>query len=322
MKKIGILIFVAAIICQAYAQGKTIAGEESKEKSTTSAAGDHIKVIIGKDLISVEDSDSSLKIMVRNRGVSILESLEGPRVKIEKPDAPVQSDYESTHRYQDYGEKQRSRGARSFRGHWSGMEFGLGNYTYLRSMELPDDISYMSLITGKSHTFNFNISQLSMGLSRHLGLVTGIGLNWNCYRFEGNNSITVGPDRVITELVPPDESYIKKSKFSTLYLNVPALVELQIPAGYSNRLNIAAGVIGGIKLNAATRIIFQDKETLKTNGDFNLNLLRAGVTARVGYHNFMLFGTYYVTPWFRELKGPNGYNPEPFELGIAFTFND
>jgi len=322
MKKIGILIIAAAFICQAYAQGITVTEKEAGEKGSTSAKGDNIKVIIGKDLITVEDSDSSLKIMVRNRGVSILESLEGPRVKIEKSDAPVQSDYESTRRYQDYDEKPKSRGARSFRGHWSGLEFGLGNYTYLRSMDLPDDISYMSLITGKSHTFNFNISQLSMGLTRHFGLVTGIGLNWNCYRFEGNNSITVGPDRVITELVPPDGSSVKKSKFSTLYLNVPALIELQIPAGYSNRLNIAAGVIGGIKLNAATRIVFQDKEVLKTNGDFNLNLFRAGLTARVGYENFMLFGTYYATPWFRELKGPNGYNPEPFEIGIAFTFNN
>ena len=53
MKKIGILIFVAAIICQSYAQGKTITVEESKEKITNSAAGDHIKVIIGKDLITV-----------------------------------------------------------------------------------------------------------------------------------------------------------------------------------------------------------------------------------------------------------------------------
>ncbi len=322
MKKIGILIIVMALIGQAFAQGNTVTEEKSDTRTSTSGSGDNIKVIIGKDLITVEDADSSLKIMVRNRGVSILESLEGPRVKIEKYDAPDLPDYRDSRRYQEYDDKPRKSGARHFRGHWSGIEFGLGNYTYLQSMDLPDDISYMTLNTSKSNCFNLNFSQLSIGLTRRFGLVTGAGLNWNCYRFEGNNSITVGPDRVIAELIPSGESAVKKSKFSTFYLNVPLLVELQIPAGYSNSLNVAAGVIGGLKLNAATRIVFQDKETIKANGDFNLNLLRAGLTARVGYENFMLFATYYATPWFREARGPNGRNPEPFELGIALTFNN
>lgn len=322
MKKIGIMIIVAAIISQAFAQGKTVTGEEGKKNDTTSEAGDNIKVIIGKDLITVEDADSSLKIMIRDRGVSILESLEGPRVRFEKKEAPDLSGYESSYRHQDYNYESRERRARNFRGHWSGIEFGLANYTYLRSMNLPDDISYMSLITGKSHSFNINFSQLSIGVTRYIGFVTGAGLNWNCFRFEGDNSITVGPDRVITELITAPEDEVRKSKFSTLYLNVPVLLELQVPAGYGNSLNISAGVIGGLKLNAATRIVFEDKEKLKTNGDFNLNLLRAGMTARVGYHNFMLFGTYYFTPWFTELRGPGGYILEPFELGIAFTFND
>jgi hypothetical protein len=58
------------------------------------------------------------------------------------------------------------------------------------------------------------------------------------------------------------------------------------------------------------------------NGDYNLNLLRGGVTGRVGYRNFMIYGTYYLTPWFQENKGPEGLNIEPFEIGLAFTFND
>jgi len=85
---------------------------------------------------------------------------------------------------------------------------------------------------------------------------------------------------------------------------------------------VAAGVIGGIKLNAWTKVVFEDGEKSRVNGDYNLNLLKGGVTARVGYRNFMIFGTYYLTPWFQEFKGPDGYNLEPFEIGLAFTFND
>jgi hypothetical protein len=100
------------------------------------------------------------------------------------------------------------------------------------------------------------------------------------------------------------------------------LLEIQLPAGFDNHLNIAAGFIGGLKLNAWTKLVYEDGEKSKINGDYNLNLLRGGVTARIGYQNFMLFGTYYLTPWFQELKGPSGYNLEPFEIGLAFTFND
>ncbi len=100
------------------------------------------------------------------------------------------------------------------------------------------------------------------------------------------------------------------------------MLEAQIPAGYSHRLNVAAGVIGGLKLNAWTKIVLENGEKNRVNGDYNLNLLRGGVTARIGYGNFMIYGSYYLTPWFQDLKGPNGYNLEPFELGLAFTFND
>ena len=188
-------------------------------------------------------------------------------------------------------------------------------------MTLPDQISYMSLDASRSNCFNLNFSQVNIGFSRHTGLVTGIGVNWNTYRFEGINSIYADPDGTVHELVPDNTVPVKKSKFSTLYLNVPLMFEVQIPAGY-NRLNLAAGVIGGVKLNAWTKLVYEDGEKVRTNGDYNLNLLRGGVTARIGYENFMIYGTYYLTPWFQDLKGPNGYNLEPFEIGLAFTFND
>jgi len=135
------------------------------------------------------------------------------------------------------------------------------------------------------------------------------------------NSIVEASDGTITALIPIETVPLKKSKFNTLYLNFPLMIEAQIPAGY-NRLNIAAGVIGGIKLNAWTKLVYDDGEKVRSNGDYNLNLLRGGVTARIGYENFMIYGTYYLTPWFQDLKGPNGYNLEPFEIGLAFTFND
>jgi hypothetical protein len=230
----------------------------------------------------------------------------------------------SSHRNwdQDDRDNERYRGARHFRGHWAGIEFGFNNYAFQRDMVLPDNLSYMTLNTTASNCFNVNFSQLNLGFSRHMGIVSGIGLNWNNYRFENDNSISVGPNGNIIELIPDNTIPVKKSKFSALYLNVPVLLEVQLPAGFSSHLNIAAGVIGGIKINAWTKLTYENKEKSRINGDYNLNLLRGGVTARIGYENFMIYGTYYLTPWFQDFKGPEGLNLEPLEIGIAFTFND
>ena len=43
-----------------------------------------LKYTIGDDLLSIEDSDSAVNIRVRDRGLNILESLEGPKFNFEK----------------------------------------------------------------------------------------------------------------------------------------------------------------------------------------------------------------------------------------------
>ena len=224
-------------------------------------------------------------------------------------------------KHQDNYEDRPMRGARSFKGHWSGLEFGFNNYNFVNTMDLPSEISYMELHSGKSNSFNVNFSQVSLGIFRRFGIVTGLGINWNNYVFSGDNNIIVGGN-AIEELIPAGDVPLKKSKFTTLYLNVPAILELQLPTGEGHRLNIGAGVIGGIKIGSHTKMVYENKQKFKSNSDLNLNLLRGGVTGRIGYQNFMLYGTYYLTPWFEDNKGPGFFNLEPFEIGFAFTFND
>jgi hypothetical protein len=326
MKKNSILILAAALTCQAFTlQSREITVIEKKQTSEPDTS-DNVTIIIGNDLFRFDGNDSLVLIRMGSRGLNIQDSPEGKKVDIEKYDTEVR-DLEEADKdkdkkwYQDQEEQDRYRGGRNFRGHWAGLEAGFNNYLHVASMTLPEEIAYMSLDASKSNCFNLNFSQVNIGFSRHIGIVTGLGVTFNNYRFENQNSIVEGQDGTISGLIPIDVS-VKKSKFSTLYLNVPIMLEAQIPAGYSHRLNVAAGVIGGLKLNAWTKIVLENGEKNRVNGDYNLNLLRGGVTARIGYGNFMIYGSYYLTPWFQDLKGPNGYNLEPFEIGLAFTFNE
>ncbi len=314
MKKFGISILLTAIIMQGFSQNVAAENQNEKKQARNASDNENKSVNIGKNMINIEENDSSVSVRIGNKGLRILESLEDQKFRVEKF---TDNDW---NRYDDEEDDSRARRRNRFKGHWAGVEFGFNNYlTSDGSNVMPDQINYMSLHSSKSSNFNINFTQLSLGMTRRIGFVTGLGFNWNNYRFDGNNNILKGPNGVIDILDPGAE--LKKSKLATIYLTLPFMLELQIPVD-NNSLNLAAGPIGAVKIGSHTKMVYQDDQKVKSNGDFSLNMLRYGATARVGYGNFQLYGTYYMTPMFNTGKGPGGYDLYPFELGVAFTIND
>jgi hypothetical protein len=312
------MILSAVLIVTGFCQASQLNGQDKKE--TAASGKEKASVTLGNDKVKFEEHDSSYNLKVGNRGIRLLESLEGPRIHFEKYSDNNEEFTGNNDWNYDNDDNHRPRRARRFRGHWTGVEFGFNNFmTSDKSLSLPSDIGYMSLNSGKSASFNINFTQLSIGFARHIGLVTGLGLNWNNYRFDGNNNIQKDPDGVIQELIP--DGALKKSKLTTLYLDLPVLLEIQLPTDH-NRLNISAGPIGAVKIASHSKMVFEEGPKVKSYKDFSLNMLRYGATARVGYGNFEIYGTYYATPLFQDGKAPGGYDLYPFEIGIAFTFND
>jgi len=68
-------------------------------------------------------------------------------------------------------------------------------------------------------------------------------------------------------------------------------------------------------------MVYEDGDKVKSDDDFSLNMLRYGATARVGFENINITGTYYLTPLFKTGKGPGGIDLYPFEIGLAFTID-
>jgi hypothetical protein len=315
IKKIGITLLLALIIAQGFSQ--ITSAEEKPAPQQAVDSNSVTKVVVGQDRLAVEDNGSKINVRVGNRGLSILESLEGkmPKFEFEKYDNDKHFSFRNDDGDNDSKEHRKSH----FKGHWSGIELGFNNYlTDNYSFSLPAGIDYMNLNSGKAMNFNLNFTQLSIGIFRHVGFVTGLGLNWNNYRFDGNNTIEKDADGNIVEYAPA--GVLKKSKLATLYLDLPFMLEIQVPTDHK-RINIAAGPIGAVKLSSHTKMIFEDGDKVKSDGDFSLNLLRYGATARIGYENFELYGTYYVTPLFKKGKGPGGVDLYPFEIGVAFTID-
>jgi len=211
-----------------------------------------------------------------------------------------------------------------FKGSWASFSMGLSNFVD-KDFSLSRDASerYMDLNTGKSWNMNINFAQYSINfIGNKFGMVTGLGLEWNYYRFDNDNSIqeniTTG---IIEERILDTDWNVEKSKLSTTYATIPLLLEVHSSEHQHSGVIFSAGVIGGVKLGSNTKIVYKengDKNKDKTKDDLNLAPFRYGVHARLGIGQWLVYGTYYFTPIFESDKGPELY---PISVGIALSFD-
>lgn len=293
MKKLAVILFSIILSTGLYSQADT----------TT--------VNIGKtEIVKVIEGNDTVIINIGNKGLKIVDSEDGTSV-----------DFITLDDFDEYeGKNKKSR--RSFNGHWKGLEIGMNNYlTSNYSLTLPVEAQFMELNTGKSWCVNLNMLQYDIGFGTDkVGLVTGLGLEFNNYRFDGDNSIIKDPvTRKIVSLEYDAATYIEKSKLSTSYLTVPLLLEFQIPVSGYKRIHISGGVIGGLKIGSHTKVLYKEdgsKQKDKISDDFNLSPLRYGLTARIGYRALKIFVIYNITPMFETGQGPVLY---PVSIGFILA---
>ncbi|MCT4601556.1 MAG: PorT family protein [Marinifilum sp.] len=265
------------------------------------------KVKVGKigKFAYQEDRDTT-KIRIGGKQINIIDGWHGTRIRIEKvhPWDPDQDKF--------FLEKEPE-----FRGHWAGFEMGVNGFTDENYTSY--DYDFMELDMAKSIAVNLNFLQYDISLQKErntIGLITGLGLEWNNYRFD--NDITL--QKVNGVIQPLDLSVeqpdwkIKKTKLTTLYLTVPLLLEFQIPVKYKKRrVHMSAGVVGGLRLGSHTKIK-HDGDKVKDHDDFKLKTLRYAAHARIGYRSLNFFATYGLTELFESGKGPD---LTPFTVGIT-----
>lgn len=282
---ISILILVGAFAPNLKAQQETV---EVKTVSIAPAAvvfEDTLKVKKDQDTTIVRIGKSDVKVINHGGGTEILWGKE--------------------HGKKDHSEK--------FKGHWQGFDFGFNGFTNPDySMYNVDD--FMAVNQGKSYELGFNLYELNIGISKsYVGLVSGFGLTFNDYKFDNRYTIAKGPNRI--EPVYLDQEDLSKTKLSVVYLNVPLLLEFQIPVNHNEgRIYINAGLEGGVKLGSHTKVKHGGTKE-KDHSGFNINSFKYDATARIGYKNIGLYAKYSLTPLFQDGKGPD---LTPFTLGISF----
>ncbi|MCZ4693428.1 PorT family protein [Ancylomarina euxinus] len=297
---------------------------EFKKKSTYSDTTE-VKVL-NKDFLKVVENSKGTKVSVRNfadfeddsdttkirigrKQINIIDGWHGTRIRIEK----VRRWDEETKTYKKP----------SFRGHWSGFEMGINAFANSDYSNYPaKNNDFMDLNLAKSIAVNLNFLQYDISLQKtktNIGLVTGMGLEWNNYRFDQNITLSEGDDGMIyPDPINPDWS-VKKSKLTSLYLTVPLLMEFQIPVKNDHKIHMSAGLVGGLRLGTHTKIKYKRKGNThkdKDRDDYNLQAFRYSAQVRLGYRAINLFASYGMTDFFRKNKGPE---LTPYTIGLTLV---
>jgi len=232
-----------------------------------------------------------------------------------------------------------------FNGHWAGFEMGFNGYLNTDgNQSFPKEYEYLDLRMTKSVAVNVNFFEQNIALSKNQkwGMVTGLGLEWHNYRFSKDTRLNGDSSNLIGYI---DKGIsIRKSKLTTLYLNVPVLFEFQTNSRHKkDSFHFGAGMVVGARLSSHTKKYYDERnkqfeitrynpatdmyETAYTAtspdyskakdfDDFYLQPFKFDATVRIGWGFVNLFATYSVNQMFKQDKGPEVY---PWTIGITFV---
>ncbi len=306
MKSILTLLILALVVTGLQAQDTTAVKVMKKNVVTVTEEPNKTEVSLLNDHINVQDNyfSDTTTIRVGRRNIEIIEKDNRTYVNVIR---------EEGDEYNHCWRKER----KTFNGHWSGFEIGVnGFYDTDYGMYSDPGNDFMDLNQPNSLEVNINFVEYNIALVPHrLGIVSGLGLQYNNYKFDNPITIDKGDDGII-EWLPVDETNFKKSKLTVSYLTLPIMLEWQIPVNdRSNYFFVSGGMVGGLNLGSHTKIKTNNTKS-KDKGSFNINPFKYSAIARIGLRDFSIYATYSLSSLFKDDKGPELF---PFTIGICLV---
>jgi hypothetical protein len=286
----------------------TVFGQEQKKehsRSLISVEEDYDKSVVKAPGVTVEVdnfNDTITKITVGSRRFEVINDHRRSRVRMVR--VPREK----------------------FKGHWAGFDIGYNGYLDSDfSSDLPDNALFMDLNGSKAITVSINFLQYNIGLQKNkdnLGLVLGAG--WTFYNYRTDKPYTFERNEETGHTFgnpTPDERHIIKNKITTSFINIPLLLEWQIPSTEPfHRFYISAGPYCGFKTGGHTKMVYKEngKKVKDKSDDDNLNIkpFQYGAMIRLGYRFINLYATYNFSTFYTKDRGPELH---PFTVGVSLV---
>lgn len=295
-------IKIACISVLAFLSATGIQAQEENNRSIISVEETNDKSIIKTPGVKIEVdnySDTITKITVGTRRYDIIE--DGNKSRIRMVRIP----------------------RKKFKGHWAGCDIGFNGYLNSDfSQDLAPEDNFMDLNSSKSVMFSINFLQYNIGLQKHknnVGLVLGAGWTFYNYRTDQPYTFERDPDTGKTIGVPvPEERSVEKNKITSSFINIPLLLEWQIPSSQPHhRFYISAGPYCGFKLSGHTKLVYKENGNRtkdKGKDDINLTAFQYGTMVKIGYRYINLFASYNFSTFYTKNRGPELY---PYTIGLS-----
>lgn len=163
------------------------------------------------------------------------------------------------------------------------------------------ELNFLTLDPAKSIGLQVNFAEKRFPIIKdYLGVVTGLGFQWNRYALKGAYDLTVVNDTLVGLNTGLNYS---KNVLSSTYLQAPLLLQISTNKDPNKAWNISAGVVGGIRVDARQTQKWESdgkKNKDKTKDDFQFNPFQASLMATVGYGDWSLYVTYGLSDVFNE----------------------
>jgi hypothetical protein len=156
-------------------------------------------------------------------------------------------------------------------------------------------------------------SHFSMAKGK-VSLLTAITLDNVRYQFR--NNVTFAPNQPRVTLVD-DSVSLRKNKLNIWYGQIPLMLSLQTNPSHPKRnFHIAVGGYAGLLLGASSKQKSEERGKVIRQDDYNLEPLRYGLSARIGYGILELYTNYTLSDLFQEGQAPAFNN---INFGISLT---
>jgi hypothetical protein len=202
---------------------------------------------------------------------------------------------------------------------WSG--FGVNANGFMntnKEFASTTELNFLTLDPAKSIGFQWNFAEKRFPIIKdYLGVVTGLGFQWNRYSIKGDYDFNVVNDTLVANATGINYT---KNTLSSTYLQAPLLLQISTNKNPNKAWNISAGIVGGIRVDARQIQKWEadDKKNKdKTKDDFQFNPFQASLMATIGYGDWSLYATYGLSDVFNEGSAPKvrGVN-----AGILLSF--
>jgi hypothetical protein len=288
-----------------------------------------LSVYAGLGVVVAEETASDTTILFNNKIIHIQDNANEVNVKVSEVDAindtvpykqlyeGIYSDSKSYEKWtvvEDLGiqiplltsRKVKERQKHKMESHWAG--FGYSYSTITDGHNNYTDVNGMALELGESHDWTYNaIEHITPLFFNYIGLTTGLGMTWRNYYLEDGTYLAKVDGEVGIYDGASDCNY-KYSKLRTVYLTIPALLELQLFKASKKGPYLAVGVVGGIKTLSSFKVKYTNAlgETVRSKErDMNIPPLTLDYVAQAGVGRFSVYAQYSPFSIFQKGKGPD-----------------